>query len=326
MYGLCCPLEQNGKGLFLSPTDYRNNYFISNNIERILEFYEGFGNREELIEWMRERPKGLPYVYEEEGDREIIAVIPTADFNGKLALTCREEVFKGVHIIFVESGVGNNYFNYAHNCNVGIMKTIEYNPKWVVVSNDDMVKKEEISVLREALRSIDPSKVGIVYFYPNTDYHSKEISVSTVRKIRSAVNPLLPYSRRKAFNILKKFKVKFFLSGDSFKDFIFFIRKFKFKNTISIKVYSAEMIKKFISRLGYFYDEMYVNCGEEGDLALRIQRSGWGGEVANFKIWPLIGSSFGNSDSRYLRDQVGNIYFSKKLEDEGYALQVLVTP
>lgn len=104
-------------------------------------FYNGFENREQLIQWMRERPKGVANIYEVEGDSDIIVVIPTADFNGKYARECRNNIFNGLHIIFVESGeVPDPYFNYAHNCNVGVKKAMEYNPKWVVVSNDDMVK------------------------------------------------------------------------------------------------------------------------------------------------------------------------------------------
>ncbi|MEM3860085.1 MAG: hypothetical protein QW478_11905 [Candidatus Micrarchaeaceae archaeon] len=83
---------------------------------------------------MKERPKGRAEIIEVEGDKEIIVVIPTADFNGKYAKECRENIFKGLHIIFVESGFPKDpYFNYAHNCNVGIKKAMEYNPKWIVV-------------------------------------------------------------------------------------------------------------------------------------------------------------------------------------------------
>ena len=61
-----------------------------------MEFYKSFENREQLIRWMRERPKGVANIREVEGGKEIIVVIPTADFNGKYARECRENIFKGL--------------------------------------------------------------------------------------------------------------------------------------------------------------------------------------------------------------------------------------
>ncbi|WP_077076265.1 hypothetical protein [Cuniculiplasma divulgatum] len=97
---------------------------------------------------MRERPKGFSTIHEVEREKDIVVVIPTADFNGKFAIDCRESIFKGLHIIFVESsGRGDFYFSIAHNFNIGIKKAMKYNPKWVVVSNDDMHKIDDLNKL-----------------------------------------------------------------------------------------------------------------------------------------------------------------------------------
>ena len=113
---------------------------------------------------MKERPKGASYIHEVEGNKDIIVVIPTADFNGKYARTCREEIFKGLHMIFVESG-GNPdpYFNYAHNSNVGIKRAMEYNPKWVVVSNDDMYKIDENEKLWDCLVELNNNRTDMLF-------------------------------------------------------------------------------------------------------------------------------------------------------------------
>ena len=87
--------------LFFSLVDYRNNYFASDNPDKIIEFYNGFEDCDQLIQWMKERPKGVNTIYEVEGDKDIIVVIPTADFNGKYARECRENIFRGLHIVFV---------------------------------------------------------------------------------------------------------------------------------------------------------------------------------------------------------------------------------
>ena len=85
---------------FLSLVDYRNNLFTSNNPDGIMKFYESFQTRDDLIGWMKERPKGAAYIREVEGTKDVIVVIPTADLNGKYAKECRDNIFKGLHIIF----------------------------------------------------------------------------------------------------------------------------------------------------------------------------------------------------------------------------------
>ena len=87
---LFCPMERTMTKMFFSLVDYRNNYFTSDDPNKIIQFYNGFENRDQLIQWMKERPKGVAFIHEVEGDKEIIVVITTADFNGKYARECRE--------------------------------------------------------------------------------------------------------------------------------------------------------------------------------------------------------------------------------------------
>ena len=149
---LRCPIEFQYDEFFFSLVDYRNNYFTSDDPYRIIEFYNGFENRDQLIRWMKERPRGIANIHEVEGDKDIIVVIPTADFNGKYAKECRDNIFKGLHIVFVESAeIPDPYFNGAHNVNVGIRKAMGYNPKWVVFSGDDMYKIDEVTKLINVL-------------------------------------------------------------------------------------------------------------------------------------------------------------------------------
>ncbi|MEM3334148.1 MAG: hypothetical protein QW745_08110 [Thermoplasmata archaeon] len=159
---LCCPFERFDK-LFFSLVDYYNTFFMSNDHEKIIEFYDHFKTREELIKWMKERPKGVSYINEIKGNKDIIVVIPIMDVNGKYAITFRDEIFKDLHIIFVVSGKGNYYFNYAHNCNVDIKKALEHNPKWIIVLNDDMYKINDVSVLIEQLESLNNQAIDIVF-------------------------------------------------------------------------------------------------------------------------------------------------------------------
>ena len=63
------PILENNN-LFVSLVDYRNNYFTSQNADKVVEFYNGFNNREQLIEWMSERPKGNCVIKEVGGDKD----------------------------------------------------------------------------------------------------------------------------------------------------------------------------------------------------------------------------------------------------------------
>jgi len=145
---------------------------MSNDPKDILRFYDYFENRDQLIKWMKERPKGNYRIVEfNKEENDIIVVIPTIDVNGKFAKTCREEIFKGLHIIFVESGVGNYYFNIAHCNNLGLKKAMEYNPKWIIWSGDDMYKIDDVEVLKNELLKIDHKDYDVIFTQPSR-YHS----------------------------------------------------------------------------------------------------------------------------------------------------------
>ena len=74
-----CQSDLKQNTLSFTLIDYRNNYFMSNDPKKIIEFYNGFDNPEDLIQWMKERPKGVATIHEVEGDKDIIVVIPTSD-------------------------------------------------------------------------------------------------------------------------------------------------------------------------------------------------------------------------------------------------------
>jgi len=64
-----------------------------------------------------------------------------------------------LHIIFIESGGFKDcYFNFAHYVNLGLKKAIEYNPKWIIWSGNDIYKIDDVKVLKNAALSN--------YFYP----------------------------------------------------------------------------------------------------------------------------------------------------------------
>jgi len=324
---LKCNLDKTNHSLFFSLVDYRNNLFTGNDPTKIMEFYDGFENRDQLIQWMKERPKGVSYIHEVDGDKDIIVVIPTADFNGKYARECRDNIFKGLHMVFVESGgKGNFYFNYAHNCNVGIKKAMEYNPKWVVVSNDDMYKIDSINILITELSEISMSDVAVVFSSNPVRWHSYKIAItydkSIVHDLYNLILELISgnilYQRIKE-NIRKSYNVKLkHINCLSPLDKI--IRKVLFRNAkcfLNIGDFSI-FSGNFISmREGSLFDETYINGVEDFDLSYSLYTNNNKYKFIDYTIRSPGGASLGGAKSgRWIRDIVNVIYFDCKLHQE----------
>jgi len=316
----CSFSNTNNVPLFFSLVDYRNSLFTSNDPAKILEFYDGFENRDQLIQWMKERPKGVSYIHEVEGDKDIIVVIPTADFNGKYAREFRDNIFKGLHMVFVESGGrGDFYFNIAHNINVGIKKAMEYNPKWVVVSNDDMYKIDNIEQLRISLSAV-PENVDVVYAVSPENRFSVPTYIGHPTFIYKILNfirgkKLIPKNIQKKFHLNLEIISDFFIKPRFLKPLVKFliVRPLKKNSTFihisSFGIFSSKFIKN--SR-GLIYDEVYINGNEDVDLSYRISTQSINTIQINYKIGDLIGKSLGPGIDRYLRGNLGAVYFFSK--------------
>ena len=243
---LYCSTNKSSDALFFNLVDYRNSRFTSENPDKIIEFYDSFKNRDDLIEWMKERPKGVANIYEVDGEKEIIVVIPTADFNDKYAKECRENIFKGLRMIFVESGGREDfYFNFAYNCNIGIRKAIEYNPKWIIVSNDDVISNDEVSKLKYSLLALNSDREMICFTCTQGIYQSRLASVSS-RTIRRRM--LLTFMGRKEVKRLqleKKFGIRFVI-GSTLRPYKLIYRPVvQVMYFGSFGIFSSALIKKY---------------------------------------------------------------------------------
>ncbi|OWP57165.1 MAG: hypothetical protein B2I17_01960 [Thermoplasmatales archaeon B_DKE] len=309
---LKCPLGNLQPLQFFSLVDYRNKLFTSDDPNKILEFYKGFGNRDQLIRWMKERPNGVHTIYEVDGNEEVIVVIPTADFNGKYAMECRNNIFKGLHMVFVESGGrGDFYFNGAHNINIGIKKAMEYNPKWIVFSGDDMYKVDEVNVLIDGLERLDNSNVDIVFTQPSA-YHSSTEKLSKPNFLFKIYNVL--YYKKSGIWMLKfhkKFQVTHFVSHISSKFSKLFKSGYKFLEIQDFAIFSANWVLKHSVNV---YDETFINAVEDTDLSIQFSLTGDRIGKIDYKIGDMIGSTLGNGMDRRLRSIASMVYFSSKLE------------
>ncbi len=317
---LKCQLESSQSLLFFTLVDYRNQLFTSDDPEKILEFYNGFENRDQLIRWMKERPKGVHTIYEVDGDNDIIVVIPTADFNGKYALECRNNIFKGLHMIFVESGGRDDfYFNIAHNVNIGVKRAMEYNPKWIVFSGDDMYKKDDIGTLVNKLSALNPEELKTV-FTKEATYHSLKVSTGIERRFIGRLGYLYSIKNRQLNRDLvirkvrKRFHAKWLPQATGNKLFSMILlknRHFYILNA-AFSILSGNWCRKVG---GDIYNECYVNGCEDIEQSIVLTRDISDYSFIDFKIGDLIGSTFGNGEKRHFRDICNQVYFDSRIEN-----------
>lgn len=322
---LFCRLEESNVEISISLVDYRNNYFTSDDPNKIIEFYNGFENRDQLIQWMKERPHGVAYIHEVDGNKNVIVVIPTSDYNGKYAKECRDNIFKGLHMVFVESGGrGDYYFNSAHNINIGIKIAMEYNPKWIVYSGDDMIKIDSIFKLVKELENLNNRDVDAVFTLPG-QYHSAPmflgkpkflfpITLGILKKISERFTYVeKTYFQLKRFNDQVFFPRYKYSSGFTYKivNFIFFKKIESFTNFLSFGIFSSCFIERTGGKL---FDETYINEDDDTDLSIRIKHMAHATAVVDFRINEYIGSSLGVGGTRTARVIPGWTYFSYKMD------------
>ena len=312
------------KEMFFSLVDYRNNYFTSDDPNKILEFYNGFENRDQLIQWMRERPKGVANIHEVEGDKDIIVVIPTADFNGKYAKECGDNIFKGLHIVFVESGEkGDFYFNYAHNCNVGIRKAMEYNPEWVVVSNDDISSPFDPEVLKTELLKLKNETIHMV-LTKDSIQTSTEMSVCSFTLLGLLIYKFFNVTRLNQFvdknheifhistKINRNFKNRYFILADRKNIFNIFIKKlYKYTNFEAFGIFSSLWLRN----RQVLFDETYINAHEDQDVSILQNKKPTKIAWINYRIKGIGGVSLESNLQRGLRGVSSDCYFNYKIEN-----------
>lgn len=319
---LFCKIENSDYDLFFSLIDHFNNYFVSEKPSKIAFFYNLMENQEQLLQWMKERPKGLYSIHEIDGDKDIIVVIPTADFYGNYAKECREKIFKGFHIIFIESGGrGDFYFNYAHNCNVGIRRAMGYDPLWIVVSGDDMKKIDDAKVLRNNLMKEDPYRSIAVFTRNSPDnHHSKSVYVGRTNLIGKAVHFLHKIQKKGFFGIPyteENFTAKFCIH----------ILMFPLDNLIKLYIKNAKKIlltESFTilsgiyvkSKNGNMFNESFCNGVEDWDLSYRIYKDCKKYTYIDYLIGEYTGASLGTGKNRALRDIANFSLFNKIYQND----------
>ena len=297
--------------------DELNRLFTSKNVEDVIKFYDHFDTAEQLIEWMKNRPSAPMQIYKQEGEKDIVVVIPTADHNGELANNCKE-IFKGLQIVFIESN--GPFFNYARSCNYGLKYALKYNPKWIILSNDDILHSDSIDKLTSNLFKIDHTtsvlaianqdrwnkfsfrKRSILFdFYERFNFHSDYVNIINKFHIKyeafsfSSHNKLKASIRTKAVHFLTKEIQNMDFSGD----FIIFSKK------AIIDIYKV---------YGSIFDEVFINCCEDSDLCIRTMLLSIKRLKLEFNLKSDIGASLGKAPLRNIKGITSMCYLDYKFK------------
>ena len=307
-----CDIEKSDNRFF-SLVDYKNNLFTSNLPTDVIDFYDSFNSREELIDWMGERPKGASYIHEIEGKKEIVVVILTADFNGKYAMNCRNNIFRGLHMIFVESGeIPDPYFNGSKNVNQGFRLASKYNPKWIIYSSDDMIGIDDVTVLESALKEKDHHTCDIIFTDSPSKFHSCPVSLSVLHPWTEMLLGLMP---SKKLRFISKFNRKFEVKYHFFKTSRFLGKTiYKFINFTDFAIFSGKFVEEQFKLYNELWGEKFQNAYEDLYLSLVLTtRNKF--DFIRYEIGECVHGSFGNSESRRLNSMAGMSYFTYKLEN-----------
>lgn len=281
-----------------------DNLYFSKNVNDIIKFYHCFSDIKDMIKWARSRPTPKINIYEREGNSEILFVIPTPNVKDKLTENLTKSL-GNFHIVYSESN--GRYFNYAKSVNYAIKEALKYNPKWIIIMNNDIIIEDDINKLYLQLLNIDSKKVSAVIGAGGKD-------IFGLCKFNVLFHLLRVTKYKYKYEILRKFKVKYYklLPMRSF-------RLICYPPVVSVRnlAFFGEIVivsPYYISRNnGMLFDETYINGMEDDDLLLNIILKESYAKVY-FKFKHLVGQSLGTSEPRHLRDLFNKIYFNYKIK------------
>jgi len=292
--------------------DELNRLFTSKNVGDIIKFYDRFENANQLVEWMKKRPSAPMKIYEVEGDKDIVIVIPTADHNGEYAKNCANEIFKGQQIVFVESN--GPFFNYSRSCNFGLDKALKYEPKWIIISNDDIIQADKIFELKTFLSNLNYNQQFLI-LPDNNRWNTFSLrKMSTLYNLFESLKGYSDYIQLlerfgchyNPFSFSSKFSIKQKLRQITIKFFTKEILTMKFSGDFMI--FNMNAIKLITNKYNEFYIKVKL-------LNINIFQS-------NYKINALVSGTLGKGIAKSYKGIVGSSYFNYKLKNN--YLQLLV--
>lgn len=288
-----------------------NNLIMSHEPEKILNFYSYFENQEELVNWMKTRPTGKAELVDVSGPSDIVVVIPTKSVDSPNAKICRDKIFQGIKIIFVESGGDDPFFNYARNCNVGIRAALQLDPDWVVISNDDMEIIDSPEHLRESLQNLHYENYSTV-FTNKSNYHSYPLFLGYPNLLRKLYFDFSNRENRIQQTLENKFGIRVVVQNYGKLQRNFFRAYTEVTNIGAFGIFSASYLNELGGKL---FDETYLNEFEEVEVSYNLRHSNLKIGVSDYRIGDLVGTGLGKSTVRKYRAIASRAYFNYKIKN-----------
>lgn len=294
---------------------YAKDVYRAKNINSILDFYENFKNKEELIRWAKQVPLAKITIHEfgKGKKNDVIIVVTTDDIKNEHTKRAMS-TYKNFHTIFVESN--GPFFNYSNSCNVGLRYAAKYKPDWIVLSNNDVYKITNLKQLRDKLRKIDKNKFDVVFIKPDPDfYHSYKVDVVKITKLYYLYKTLRNKDFRRIHGFYKKFNVEYkAIAGFGMKGWLLKAITRRVAQAINIGdfcIFSAN----FINKTKNLFDRGFVHIDfEDVELSLRLLKK----KVAyvDFMIGSEKGATLGTDRKRGARDIVNAVYLDYMIKKE----------
>ena len=296
--------------------DARNDLYLSDNEQDLLRFYDSFESAADLVAWMRNRPKGESSILRVEGrNNDIVVVIPTMSVNGNFAKTCLK-TFKGLELVFVESGAHNRYFNFAYNCNAGFRYVLDnLNPSWIVYSNDDMYAMDTPQILENELNNIvgEPS---IVFAGMHSHYHSYVSRFLQPTYAHYIMARIIGGSMRTRADLQRKFGIDYLPVWDGKVDLkaklsrkILQRKVASVINSGSFGIFNYDYVRRVSGKV---YDDTFLTGLEDIDLSIRAAKEGIVYSFINYQIGDRVGLSSSSGIIRYLKNMANYAYLNAK--------------
>jgi len=294
---------------------YLEKLLFSSRENDILRFYSNFKSPKELVHWMEKRPRQKFKIYEVNGDKRYTVIIPTRNYLGSHARRCLK-IYKGLHIIFLESH--GAFFSYSRTINYGFKYAVKkYDPNWIIVSNDDMLKVDNVLKLKNQLDKLNRQKVDVVYVSPGKQQSVKSYLVSpriTYRLYQILFNKCSKIAQR----ILDKFGARLFIiscNNDSIKSQmlkllrpLLFRTYREFTSLGSCWIINSDFVRKQRYKV---LDDNFIIDTEEDEFVLRHMDNIRASHI-NYKIDNYFGASLGSGCARSLKGLTGIIYLNYK--------------
>ncbi len=286
--------------------------YISNDSQSIIDFYDQFSDRRELLKWVASIPKSSP-VINSVGDEEseIAVVIPTPSVNHPLALNCQNKIFTGLKIVFsVDNSV---LFNLSRSYNMGAKSLSKCkNIKWIIFSNVDMVEISTSVKLVEVLGKVNDH---IEFCYAKEQgSHSYNIRIGEYTKFRKIVFSLMGGNKRIRTNLEEKFSIQ--INAEDNRNMLtrgFVSNINSILNFGDFFIFSVDLLKKYNFQP---FDELYLNGMEDVDLSFRIFTDLSRDQITpiDYNIGSLESGIRGRSVQRVFRSIPSISYFNDKME------------